>query len=202
MSLEKIIYSAVFSGILYLDNVHVGQFLFSRPALAGIILGYINGCPVEGAQAGIITELLLFDFVPVGGSVPPCGIAAVAISLLLYAHTGINLSLAFFTGIFLSVLYAKVEFFLRAYRSKWNAKIEEKIIAGEHKLYPRLILALITESAALSAFIATAFCFFHILFGFIKMSFIYPAADLAYSVMPWLGLSALYFRFRTQVRKK
>jgi len=31
---------------------------------------------------------------------------------------------------------------------------------------------------------------------------LYPGTDFAYSLMPWLGLSGLYFRFRTQAFKK
>jgi hypothetical protein len=31
---------------------------------------------------------------------------------------------------------------------------------------------------------------------------VFGASDFAYSLMPWLGLSGLYFRFRTQVYKK
>ena len=34
------------------------------------------------------------------------------------------------------------------------------------------------------------------------ISAIYPGSDFAYSLMPWLGLSGLYFRFRTQAKKK
>jgi hypothetical protein len=55
------------SSILNLDNVSAFQILISRPSFVGFIIGSINGFVVEGFIIGIMTELFVYDFVPVGG---------------------------------------------------------------------------------------------------------------------------------------
>jgi len=198
----KTVLSAALSGLLGLDAVQAGQFLLSRPAFVGPLLGWLNGCPLEGARLGILLELLYIDFIPVGGVVPPNGTAAAAVGVLAHSAGGLAPSLSFFLGLAAGRSYSYIEYQLRASRSPWNAVIEAQVAAGDIFLRRWLVKAMLIENAVMGAYVlawaALAACISYLP----GLSRLYPGTDFAYSLMPWLGLSGLYFRFRTQIYKK
>jgi mannose/fructose/N-acetylgalactosamine-specific phosphotransferase system component IIC len=197
----KALLSSALAGLLGLDSVQAGQFLLSRPAFVGPVLGWLNGCPLEGARLGILIELLYIDFIPVGGVVPPNGAAAAAAAVLAHS-AGLAPSLAFFMGILAGVLFSPVDYRLRAARSSWNPLIEAQARSGVLKLRRWLAGAMLMENAAMAAYVL-AWAGLAAALGLLPgISRLYPGTDFAYSLMPWLGLSGLYFRFRTQVYKK
>jgi mannose/fructose/N-acetylgalactosamine-specific phosphotransferase system component IIC len=197
----KALLSSALAGLLGLDSVQAGQFLLSRPAFVGPLLGWLNGCPLEGARLGILIELLYIDFIPVGGVVPPNGAAAAAAAVLAHS-AGLAPSLAFFMGILAGVLFSPVDYRLRAARSSWNPLIEAQARSGVLKLRRWLAGAMLMENAAMAAYVL-AWAGLAAALGLLPgISRLYPGTDFAYSLMPWLGLSGLYFRFRTQVYKK
>ncbi|MBI4801840.1 MAG: PTS sugar transporter subunit IIC [Elusimicrobia bacterium] len=194
--------TSMFAGLLELDNVQAGQFLLSRPAFAGPLLGWLSGCPLEGARIGLLIELVYMDFIPVGGVVPPNGLVAAATALLALTWAGLPESLAFFIGVFAGFLYGGVEYRLRTARSGWNTKIEAEVKDGTINIGRWLAGSLLLESAVTGAYIFFFSALVFIPAVFVKPAGIYTATNFAYSLMPWLGLSGLYFRFRTQVGKK
>jgi len=201
-ALIKAFISAALAGLLGLDAVQAFQFLLSRPAFVGPVLGLLNSCPAEGAKIGILLELLYIDFIPVGGVVPPNGTAAAAAGLLAHSAGGLAPSLSFFIGLAAGVAYAPLEYRLRAARSPWNARVEAQVAGGDFNLKRWLAGALLAESAAMTLYVLAwtgAAAAVGLLQGLPRL---YPATDFAYSLMPWLGMSGLYFRFRTQVHKK
>ena len=194
--------SSALAGLLNLDAVQAFQFLLSRPAFVGPALGLLNGCPMEGAKIGILLELLYIDFIPVGGVVPPNGCAAAAVGVLAHSAGGLAPSLAFFAGVAAGVGYAPLEYRLRASRSGLNAFIDAQVSAGDFRLRRWLARAMLVENLALGGYVlavAGAAALVNLLPGVARL---YPGTDFAYSLMPWLGLSGLYFRFRTQIYKK
>lgn len=197
----KALLSSALTGLLGLDAVQAGQFLLSRPAFVGPLLGWLNGCPLEGARLGILIELLYIDFIPVGGVVPPNGAAAAAAAVL--AHTGgLAPSLAFFLGLAAGVAFSPVECRLRAARSAWNPLIEAEVRGGVFALRRWLARAMLIENSALALY-ALAWAGLGAALALLPgIARLYPGTDFAYSLMPWLGLSGLYFRFRTQAYKK
>ncbi len=202
ITLVKAFISAALAGLLGLDAVQAFQFLLARPAFVGPVLGLLNGCPLEGARIGILLELLYIDFIPVGGVVPPNGTAAAAAGVLAYCAGGLAPSLAFFIGLAAGVLYSPVEYRLRAARSPWNARVEAEVSAGEITLRRWLAGAMLAESAAMTVYVLACAAVAAAAGALPGISRLYPGTDFAYSLMPWLGLSGLYFRFRTQARKK
>ncbi|MDA8242713.1 MAG: PTS sugar transporter subunit IIC [Elusimicrobia bacterium] len=198
----RTVLSAALSGLLGLDAVQAGQFLLSRPAFVGPVLGWLNGCPLEGARLGILLELLYIDFIPVGGVVPPNGTAAAAVGLLAHSAGGLQPSLAFFIGLAAGTLYSPIEYRLRASRSSWNTAIEAQIGTGDTSLRRWLARALLAENAALAGYVLAWAALAAGLARLPGISAIYRGSDFAFSLMPWLGLSGLYFRFRTQIYKK
>ena len=194
----KTIVSALLAGLLGLDAVQAGQFLLSRPAFVGPLLGWLGGCPLEGARMGILLEMLYIDVIPVGGVVPPNGTAAAAVAVMAHA-SGLPPSLAFFAGAAAGALYSPVEARLRSARSPWNSLLQAQVAAGDLNIGRWLARAMLAENLTLAAY-AALFAFAASLLAGVPR--LVPGADFAYSLMPWLGLSGLYFRFRTQVRKK
>lgn len=55
-------------GLLGLDGTAVGQFMLSRPLVAGFLAGWVSGDAVQGAIIGTILELYLLVSVPSGGA--------------------------------------------------------------------------------------------------------------------------------------
>lgn len=198
----KAVLSAALTGLLGLDAVQAGQFLFSRPAFVGPVLGWLNGCPLDGARLGMLLELLYIDFIPVGGVVPPNGTAAAAVGVLAHSAGGLPPSLSFFIGLAAGALFSGVEYRLRASRSRWNAAIEEQVRAGDMSLRRWLARSLLLENAAMSVYVLAWTALAAGLALLPGISALYPGTDFAFSLMPWLGLSGLYFRFRTQIYKK
>ena len=201
-ALLKAVISSALTGLLGLDAVQAGQFLLSRPAFVGPVLGWLNGCPLDGARLGILLELLYIDFIPVGGVVPPNGTAAAAVGVLAHSAGGVAPSLAFFLGLAAGTMFSAVEYQLRASRSPWNAVIEERVKGGNFSLRSWLAKALLIENAVMGLYVlcwtGVAACVARLP----GISALYPGTDFAFSLMPWLGLSGLYFRFRTQIYKK
>lgn len=202
ITLLKTFISAALAGLLGLDAVQAGQFLFSRPAFVGPVLGWLNGCPLEGARLGILLELLYIDFIPVGGVVPPNGTAAAAVGVLAHSAGGLPPSLSFFIGMAAGAAYAPFESQVRASRSRLNAAIEAQVSAGDFSLRRWLARAMLIENAALGAYVLVLTGFAALLGLVPGLAWFYTGSDFAYSLIPWLGLSGLYFRFRTQVYKK
>jgi len=198
----KAFISAAIAGLLGLDAVQAGQFLLSRPALVGPLLGWLNGCPAEGAKIGILLELIYIDFIPVGGVVPPNGTAAAAAGVLAHSAAGLAPSLSFFIGMLAGAAYSPVEYRLRAARSGWNAAVEAEAAAGTLRLSRWFARSMLIEDAAMTAYVLAWTLLCAALALVPRLYALYPATDFAYSLMPWIGLSGLYFRFMTQAKKK
>ncbi|MDX1646018.1 MAG: PTS sugar transporter subunit IIC [Longimicrobiales bacterium] len=58
----------VLGGLLGLDGTAVGQFMVSRPLVAGALAGVVAGDLAQGALIGMILELYLLVSVPSGGA--------------------------------------------------------------------------------------------------------------------------------------
>lgn len=197
--------TSFFAALLQLDNVQAGQLLLARPAFVGPLLGWLNGCPLEGAKIGLITELIFMDFMAVGGIVPPNGLVSAAVGVLVFSWAGLPESAAFFSGILAGLLYCRVEARLRSSRSSLTAVVDAEVGRGVIRLGRRLAGALLTESVVSGLFIflfAGFLAFTAVLASKLDLSTLFGAMDFAYALMPWLGLSGLYFRFRAQVQKR
>ena len=63
----------VLGGLLALDGTSVGQFMVSRPLVAGTLTGWVLGDPFLGLVVGGIIELYFIPVFPVGGADFPEG---------------------------------------------------------------------------------------------------------------------------------
>ena len=87
----------VLGGLLALDATSVGQFMISRPLVAGTLTGWWLGDPALGLELGAILELFHLAGVPAGGSrIPetgPASVVAVAVALSAPGFAGLALGL-------------------------------------------------------------------------------------------------------------
>lgn len=68
-------------GLLALDATSVGQFMVSRPLVAGALTGWLVGDPALGVTVGAILELYLLVSFPTGGSRFPEGATATVVAV-------------------------------------------------------------------------------------------------------------------------
>jgi mannose/fructose/N-acetylgalactosamine-specific phosphotransferase system component IIC len=82
-------------GLLALDGTSVGQFMVSRPLVAGVLTGWAVGDPTTGLLLGGILELYFISVFPVGGADFPEGgpptLVAVATAVAVPGSAGIAL---------------------------------------------------------------------------------------------------------------
>ncbi|MGB1779024.1 MAG: PTS sugar transporter subunit IIC, partial [Longimicrobiales bacterium] len=71
----------VLGGLLGLDGTAVGQFMMSRPLVAGWLSGWAAGAPGLGITIGAILELFLLVSFPTGGARFPEGSTAAVVAV-------------------------------------------------------------------------------------------------------------------------
>ncbi len=82
-------------GLLALDGTSLGQFMISRPLVAGVLTGWMMGDPVLGLLIGGIMEVYFISIFPVGGAEFPEGgpptLVAVATGVAVSGPAGVAL---------------------------------------------------------------------------------------------------------------
>jgi mannose/fructose/N-acetylgalactosamine-specific phosphotransferase system component IIC len=83
----EIVQLSLLGGLLALDGTSVGQFMFSRPLVAGGLVGWLLGDPASGVAVGAVLELYLLVSFPTGGSRFPEGATATVVAVAASAVT-------------------------------------------------------------------------------------------------------------------
>lgn len=78
---------SVVGGLLALDATSVGQFMVSRPLVAGVLTGWVVGNPGVGLLIGALLELYLLVSFPTGGSRFPEGATATVVAVAAASAT-------------------------------------------------------------------------------------------------------------------
>lgn len=76
-----ILLATVLGGLLALDATSVGQFMVSRPLVAGVVAGWALGDAALGVTVGALLELYLLVSFPTGGSRFPEGATATVVAV-------------------------------------------------------------------------------------------------------------------------
>lgn len=141
---------------LSLDAVSVGQWMFSRPIVAGTLIGWTSGNAALGLAAGCLVELLWVTVIPVGKALPPDGTAVAALAVYWANHSGGYpvLGLALAAAIPFGIFSKKGDFFMRGKFSDWNKWILNRM---DHHKDP--CLEGVTAASLLIAF-AKSSCFY------------------------------------------
>jgi mannose/fructose/N-acetylgalactosamine-specific phosphotransferase system component IIC len=100
------LFLALMGGLLALDGTSLGQFMVSRPIVAGVLAGWILGDPVLGLLIGGALELYFIPVFPVGGADFPEGgpttVVGVTAATLLPGVPGLAL------GVMMGLLWSRV----------------------------------------------------------------------------------------------
>lgn len=106
---------------LTLDGVAVGQFMVSRPLVAGALAGALLGDPASGLVVGAILEGFLLVVVPSGGGrFPEPGHAAVvAAAAAVWTQGGAGLALGVAVGLVFGWIGAVTQTMERELNSRW-----------------------------------------------------------------------------------
>lgn len=198
----SIILLCLFAALLELDTTYAFQLLLSRPIIAGPLFGLFTGDVMAGLQAGLFAELLFIDSAPLGGIIPPNGLVACVIPVILYAQ-GIELYFGFFIGVLGAIAYSLLDATLRRTRFRWLVFLENKV--GR---WPGDIARVIAGTLLLSFLVAFIFISALAWISGQLMFSLYPyipprvhfAFRLAYTAVPWIGLAALIPAFRLKTR--
>jgi mannose/fructose/N-acetylgalactosamine-specific phosphotransferase system component IIC len=81
MDLTHLVLVALAGGVLALDATSAGQFMVSRPLVAGTLTGWLVGDPSQGLLIGALLELYLLVSFPVGGARFPEGPTATVVAV-------------------------------------------------------------------------------------------------------------------------
>lgn len=107
--------------LLTLDGVTVGQFMVSRPLVAGALAGLVLGDPVTGLMVGAVLELFLLVSVPSGGGrfpePGPATVVGVAAAAWTAGTGGVALGVA--AGLVLGWLGAVTQSMQRHANGRW-----------------------------------------------------------------------------------
>ena len=96
----ELVQISLLGGLLALDATSVGQFMLSRPLVAGALTGLLIGQPSAGLAVGAILELYLLVSFPTGGSRFPDGATATVVAVASAgAGSGGTLALAVAVGL-------------------------------------------------------------------------------------------------------
>jgi PTS system mannose-specific IIC component len=79
--LTELLALALLGGLLALDGTSVGQFMLSRPVVAGPLTGWMVGDPASGFLLGVLLELYLLVSVPSGGARFPEGATGTVVAV-------------------------------------------------------------------------------------------------------------------------
>jgi len=192
----------VLAALLELDTTYAFQTLISRPIIAGPIFGLVTGDVMAGVQVGIFTELLFADISPLGGIIPPSGVVACVIPLILYAM-GIELYFGFFLGVLCAIAYSFVDTLLRKTRFPWMVFLEKQIDRKPSAIGRIIGMALLSSFLTTFIFLSVASWLASLLVFWI-LPYIPPkihlAFLLAYTAVPWIGMAALLPAFRIKTR--
>ena len=72
---------SLLGGVLALDGTAVGQFMVSRPLVAGALTGWLVGSPAVGLAVGALLEAYLLVSFPSGGARYPEGATAAVVAV-------------------------------------------------------------------------------------------------------------------------
>jgi len=77
-------------GLLFMDRTPVGNFMLSRPVVAGPAMGFVVGEPMVGLWVGALFELLWISAAPIGAYLPPDDTLAAGASVAAYGMSGLS----------------------------------------------------------------------------------------------------------------
>lgn len=108
-------------GLLALDGTSFGQFMISRPLVAGVLTGWMVGDPALGLLIGGILEVYFISIFPVGGAEFPEGGPPTLVAVATAATVGGPAGVAM--GALLGFLLSRAGSFSTRFMRKINGRL-------------------------------------------------------------------------------
>ncbi len=123
----KFLLLAIFSGVVHLDTMVFGQFMFSRPIVVGPIVGYFFNSPQTGLMIGVILELMYISVIPIGIKIPPDATAATILSVVfanIRECNDLGMPMSIFFGIIFSLVYKFTDIQIRTLNNMYLSWVD------------------------------------------------------------------------------
>lgn len=124
---------SVVGGLLALDATSVGQFMVSRPLVAGVLTGWVVGDPTVGIIVGALLEVYLLVSFPTGGSRFPEGATATVVAVAVASVTNGP------GAIPLAVAAGLVWGQLGEVSITWLRRVNSRLVPGADARHPRRV---------------------------------------------------------------
>ncbi|MDD4004241.1 MAG: PTS sugar transporter subunit IIC [Elusimicrobiaceae bacterium] len=191
---EELLLFSLLTALMELDTVYAGQFMVSRPVIAGPILGLVAHNMAAGVILGLWFELLYAGYVPVGATIPPSGVISAAAAIAAADMFGVPLPAAFLAGLLAGALFGGLEEWMRRLRSGWNRLIAEQTARDCSVIDLWIVRSLLSQYALGFAF-TLLFCLAAGPAAAAVMRHapaqLSRALELGFSVVPWIGMVVL-----------
>jgi mannose/fructose/N-acetylgalactosamine-specific phosphotransferase system component IIC len=122
MELE-IIYICALCALIELDFLYAGQFMISRPVIAGSIIGAVCGSFAMGFFLGLWTEFVFIRCKPVGTHIAPNEFACISSSIILTLCYNLPFHISFLFGLLAAVIFSKLDTEFRKFSAGFNENI-------------------------------------------------------------------------------
>ncbi|MEW6556342.1 MAG: PTS sugar transporter subunit IIC [Elusimicrobiota bacterium] len=135
MDFIPILKIAAVGSLLSLDATVIGQFMVSRPIVAGPVIGWFCGDIKTGLLVGVLIELLWIGVVPVGVGVPPDStIVSIVATALSCNKTDTELALAIILAVPLGIIFKRLDIMHRKYNRVFLPVVENGLYHEKYYL--------------------------------------------------------------------
>ena len=129
----ELIKIAFVGGLISLDATVFGQFMISRPIVAGPVIGWLCGDVKTGLLIGALIELLWVGVVPVGVGVPPDSAIVCIVATALAANKApAAVAIAIIFSVPLGILSKRLDIAHRKWNRIFLPVIENGIKSGRY----------------------------------------------------------------------
>lgn len=139
--MTEVVVLALLGGVLTVDAVTVGQFMLSRPLVAGGLAGLVLGDLPTGLLIGALLEVYLLVVVPSGGGRYPESGPAVVVGVAASAWTTGDAGIAFgvATALLLGYVFSLTQGVQRHLNERWvpdlsTGRVEVGLVTRGHLL--------------------------------------------------------------------
>lgn len=130
--------AVLWGGLVGLDATSAPQAMYSRPLVAGTVVGLIFGRPAEGALLGLLLEFFALAVLPFGASAyPEGGPAAVAAGAAYFTIAGVRDDALLVAAVVCGVLISHVAGYSVRLLRVWNGRVARRIHGERSGSNPR-----------------------------------------------------------------
>jgi mannose/fructose/N-acetylgalactosamine-specific phosphotransferase system component IIC len=203
-----IISLSALGAIIGLDYIAWGQTMLAQPVIAGVILGFFSGEPVIGMWAGLAFQFLWAGKLPIGQYVPPNSFNAAAFMVIVATAlpdsipAALRVVSAGLLAVPVGIVGGRGDVKIKKGNDKIVAKAEaaiderdfgginRAIVTGLFRFFRKDFILLLVSTV-----VATA-----LLWPLLTLAegYIASAAELAYRVLPAIGIGAALRGLRTR----